>query len=178
VREMDEDKSELQKAEVEIDPLTGEIFYNGVKYINSQNLDFEGGHGSYKISENFLGMTKFNYCLFIATLLTLGAGLMSGLTAGYMSIDRLELELMLKNGSEQDKRNAKKVYPVIKNHHALLVTLVIANALCMEALPIYLDQIVPAAYAILISVIAVLFFGEVIPQAVCTGTYQISIGAK
>ena len=47
----------------------------------------------------------------------------------------------------------------------------------MEALPIYLDAIVPSAYAILISVIAVLFFGEVIPQAVWTGPQQIKIGA-
>jgi metal transporter CNNM len=48
----------------------------------------------------------------------------------------------------------------------------------MEALPIYLDSIVPSAYAILISVIAVLFFGEVIPQAICTGPQQIKIGAS
>ena len=47
----------------------------------------------------------------------------------------------------------------------------------MEALPIYLDAIVPSAYAILISVVAVLFFGEVIPQAICTGPQQIKIGA-
>lgn len=49
------------------------------------------------------------------------------------------------------------------------------NALAMEALPIYLDAIVPSAYAILISVVAVLIFGEVIPQAVCTGPKQLVI---
>jgi metal transporter CNNM len=51
----------------------------------------------------------------------------------------------------------------------LLVTLLLSNAFAMEALPIYLDAIVPSFWAIIISVTAVLFFGEVIPQAVCTG---------
>lgn len=103
---------------------------------------------------------------------------MSGLTAGYLSIDKLELELKLANGTESEKRDAAKVFPIVNDHHCLLVTLVIANALFAEALPLYLDEIVPAAYAILISVMAVLFFGEVIPQAVCTGTHQLRIGAK
>jgi metal transporter CNNM len=33
----------------------------------------------------------------------------------------------------------------------------------MEALPIFLDELVPSVWAIIISVTAVLFFGEVIP---------------
>lgn len=102
---------------------------------------------------------------------------MSGLTVGYLSIDQLELELKLHNGTETEKKQALAVMPVLEDHHYLLVTLLLANALCMEALPIFLDSIVPSAYAILISVIAVLFFGEVIPQAICTGPQQIKIGA-
>lgn len=102
---------------------------------------------------------------------------MSGLTVGYLSIDRLELEMRLTNGTPKEKQQAEAVLPVLEDHHYLLVTLLLANALCMEALPIYLDEIVPSAYAILLSVIAVLFFGEVIPQAICTGPNQIAIGA-
>lgn len=45
----------------------------------------------------------------------------------------------------------------------------------MEALPIFLDKIVPAALAIFISTLAVLIVGEVIPQAYCTGPNQIPI---
>jgi len=47
----------------------------------------------------------------------------------------------------------------------------------MEALPIFLDAVVPAAWAIAISVTAVLFFGEIIPQAVCTGPQQLKIAS-
>lgn len=49
------------------------------------------------------------------------------------------------------------------------------NATAMEALPIFLDAIVPSAYAILISVVLVLIFGEVLPQAICTGKQQLTI---
>jgi metal transporter CNNM len=45
----------------------------------------------------------------------------------------------------------------------------------MEALPIFLDKVVPAYAAVMISTIAVLIFGEVIPQAYCTGSHQIPI---
>ena len=48
----------------------------------------------------------------------------------------------------------------------------------MEALPIFLDAIVPSFWAIIISVTAVLFVGEVIPQAVCTGPSQLFIAEK
>jgi hypothetical protein len=123
------------------------------------------------------GSYDFWFCLIVAVLLTLGAGAMSGLTVGYLSIDQLELEMKLQNGTEEEKKYALAVLPVLEDHHYLLVTLLFANALCMEALPIYLDSIVPSAYAILISVLAVLFFGEVIPQAICTGPQQIRIGA-
>ena len=48
----------------------------------------------------------------------------------------------------------------MKNAHYLLVTLLLCNAAAMEALPIVLDKLVHEVVAILISVTAVLFFGE------------------
>lgn len=66
----------------------------------------------------------------------------------------------------------------MKKHHYLLVTLLLANATAMEALPIFLDALVPSFYAVLISVSAVLFFGEIIPQAICIGPQQLVIAEK
>jgi len=43
------------------------------------------------------------------------------------------------------------------------------NATALEALPIYLDKLVPSFWAVFISVTIVLFFGEIIPMAICTG---------
>ena len=48
----------------------------------------------------------------------------------------------------------------MKRHHLLLVTLLVANAAAMEALPLFVDRIVGTVGAILISVTAVLLFGE------------------
>jgi len=113
-----------------------------------------------------------------ALLLTLFGGLMSGLTVGYLSIDSLVLELKLKNGTETEKKNALVLLSVLENQHHLLVTLLVANSAAMEALPIFLNMLVPELVAVVISVTAVLIFGEVIPQAVCTGPNQITIAAK
>ena len=105
----------------------------------------------------------------LAFFLVCFAGMMSGLTVGYCGIDYLDLELKLERGTPQEQAAARRVIPILKQHHYLLVTLLIANACAMEALPICLDKIVPSYLAIIISVTAVLFFGEVIPQAICTG---------
>ena len=64
---------------------------------------------------------------------------------------------------------------ILSDHHWLLVTLLFCNACALEALPIFLDRIVPSAYAVLISVVAVLIVGEVIPQAICIGPRQLQI---
>ncbi|XP_048127731.1 DUF21 domain-containing protein At5g52790-like isoform X2 [Rhodamnia argentea] len=47
----------------------------------------------------------------------------------------------------------------------------------MEALPIFLDSILPSWVAILMSVTLVLAFAEIIPQAVCS-RYGLSLGAR
>jgi metal transporter CNNM len=93
---------------------------------------------------------------------------MSGLTVGLASIDRLALEIEAK-GSELSKRHAEKIFSVIDQNHWMLVTLLLCNALAMEALPLFLDKVVSPLLVIIISVTAVLIFGEIIPQALCTG---------
>ena len=48
----------------------------------------------------------------------------------------------------------------------------------MEALPICLNKLVPELLAVMLSVTAVLIFGEILPQAICTGPNQIAIASK
>ena len=102
---------------------------------------------------------------------------MSGLTVGYSSINLLELEITLKNGTPEKIANAKKILPIIEKKHLLLATLLLSNALAMESLPIFLDAIMPATLAIILSTTIVLIFGEVVPQAICLGENQIKIAA-
>ncbi|GMY07320.1 DUF21 domain-containing protein At5g52790 [Fagus crenata] len=115
--------------------------------------------------------------LVICVVLVCFAGLMSGLTLGLMSLSLVDLEVLAKAGQPQDRKNAEKILPIVKNHHLLLCTLLISNSLAMEALPIFVDVLLPAWGAILISVTLILAFGEIIPQALCS-RYGLSIGAK
>lgn len=114
------------------------------------------------------------YCT-ICVGLVLMAGAMSGLTVGLLSISDLDLELRAENGSLKDQALARKLLPVIRNHHRLLVTLLLANSVCMESLPIFLDRMVPSWLAVVISTTLVLIFGEIVPQAVCTGRRQLQV---
>ncbi|KAJ9545873.1 hypothetical protein OSB04_025580 [Centaurea solstitialis] len=121
--------------------------------------------------------TMFWVYLASAVALVAFAGLMSGLTLGLMSLSLLDLEVLIKAGQPKDRKNAEKIMPIVKNHHLLLCTLLICNAIAMEALPIFLDSILLPWTAILISVTLVVVFGEIIPQAVCS-QYGLAIGAK
>ncbi|XP_023636506.1 DUF21 domain-containing protein At5g52790 isoform X2 [Capsella rubella] len=121
--------------------------------------------------------TMFWVYLLVCVVLVAFAGIMSGLTLGLMSLSLVELEVMVKAGEPHERKNAEKILPLVKNQHLLLCTLLIGNALAMEALPIFVDSLLPAWGAILISVTLILAFGEIIPQAVCS-RYGLSIGAK
>ncbi|CAI0453619.1 unnamed protein product [Linum tenue] len=120
--------------------------------------------------------SEFFIHILIIVMLVLFAGMMSGLTLGLMSLSLVDLEVLAKSGTPQDRKYAAKILPVVKNQHWLLCTLLICNAAAMEALPIFLDSLITAWGAILISVTLILLFGEIIPQAVCT-RYGLAIGA-
>ncbi|CAN1284703.1 DUF21 domain-containing protein At2g14520 [Linum perenne] len=70
----------------------------------------------------------------------------------------------------------ERILPVVRNQHLMLCTLLICNAAAMEALPIFLDKLVTALGAVLISVTLLLLFGEILPQAFCS-RYGLAIGS-
>ncbi|KAI6683793.1 hypothetical protein NL676_029706 [Syzygium grande] len=113
----------------------------------------------------------------ISCFLVLFAGIMSGLTLGLMSLGLVDLEILQRSGTIAEKKQAAAILPVVQKQHQLLVTLLLCNALAMEALPIYLDKLFNQYVAIVLSVTFVLAFGEVIPQAICT-RYGLAVGAN
>ena len=123
-------------------------------------------------------------------------GLMSGLTMGLLSLDIMSLEVLTRGGKPRQKKYAKRILHIVRRHHLLLVTLLLANAIAVEAMPIFLSKITNEIVAIVVSVTAVLLFGElveyckngfeclknylfvcyrIIPQALCT-RYGLAIG--
>ncbi|CAJ1962379.1 unnamed protein product [Sphenostylis stenocarpa] len=126
----------------------------------------------------------------ISCFLVIFAGIMSGLTLGLMSLGLVDLEILQRSGSPSEKKQADFVclrarvcayaaiiLPVVQKQHQLLVTLLLCNAAAMEALPIYLDKLFNQFVAIILSVTFVLFFGEVIPQSICS-RYGLAVGAN
>lgn len=103
------------------------------------------------------------------------AGLASGLTQGLLSLDHLELEILKRSGTDVQKKQATVLLPIIEHHHWLLVTLMLWNAAAMETLPIFLDELVPTAVAIILSVTLILMVGEILPASIMTGPHQLYI---
>lgn len=114
--------------------------------------------------------------IFLYIFLMLMSGVFSGLVLGLVSLDLTILKVLKDAGTPKIKKYATKISPLVERHHLLLVTLLLANAIAMEALPLCLDRVSDPVTAILVSVTTVLFFGEVIPQAVCS-RYGLTIGA-
>ncbi|KAG9396128.1 protein of unknown function DUF21 [Carpediemonas membranifera] len=118
----------------------------------------------------------FWICCAVSVFLVSFGGLMSGLTLALLSFDTMSLQVMIDGGTRRQSKQAKKILLVVKRHHMLLVTLLLCNAAAMEALPLFLDRISSPVVAILLSVTAVLLFGEIIPQAACS-RYGLLIGS-
>ena len=106
------------------------------------------------------------------------AALMAGLTMGLLSLDPLDLLIKIRTSDPATSAQAQAVLPIVTNHHRLLVTLLLINAGANEALPLFLDELVPSYMAIILSVTLVLFCGEIIPSAIFTGPNQLRIAAK
>ncbi|GJX28706.1 DUF21 domain-containing protein-like protein [Tanacetum coccineum] len=122
----------------------------------------------------YLPCCSLNFFFYIAVIVMVVAfaGMMSGLTLGLMSMSLVDLEVLAASGKPIDP----KIISVVKRHHLVLCTLLISNATAMEALPIFLNKLVPESGAIIISVTLILLFGEIIPQSICT-RYGLAIGA-
>mmetsp|Transcript_26968 Transcript_26968/g.88177 ORF Transcript_26968/g.88177 Transcript_26968/m.88177 type:complete len:463 (-) Transcript_26968:106-1494(-) len=113
----------------------------------------------------------------ICAFLVLFAAIMSGLTISLMSLDPMNLSIIMESGTSSEKRYAAAIAPLIENRHLLLVTLLLGNAVAAEALPIYMDMICDTHLAIILSVTLVLGCSEIIPQALFT-KYKLMLGAK
>lgn len=102
---------------------------------------------------------------------------MSGLTLGLLSLDRLDLEVLMRSGTTKEQVLARRLLPIVAHPHWVLCTLVIVNTLAGMALPLCLDRLLNAIGALLLSTTAIVVFGEIVPQAVCS-RFGMSIGGR
>ena len=93
------------------------------------------------------------------------------------SISMLDLGVLEVQGSDAERAQAAKLRPLIEQPRRLLVTLLLVYVGASEALPVFLDKLMPDWLAIAASAAAVLTLGEVLPQALCMSPDKLALAA-
>ncbi|KAF8966793.1 hypothetical protein BDZ97DRAFT_1806478 [Flammula alnicola] len=101
---------------------------------------------------------KFIVFAILIPVLVLMSGLFAGLTLGYMSLDETQLNVLSISGTPY-------------NGHLLLVTLLLANMIVNESLPVIADP------SVVVSTVLIVIFAEIIPQSLFT-RHGLYLGAK
>ena len=112
----------------------------------------------------------------IVVLLLLSATF-SGLTLGLMSLDLSGLEIVMATEDASLARAARAIYPVRKNGNLLLCTLLLGNVAVNSLLSILMADITSGLVGFLVSTFAIVIFGEIIPQAICS-RFPLQVGEK
>ncbi len=98
----------------------------------------------------------------IVTILIFFSALFSGLTIGFLGLNKTELERKVKIG----EKKAARILTVRKNGNFLLVTLLLGNVLVNSILSVFLGNLFSGLVAVLVSTALIVVFGEILPQAV------------
>lgn len=114
--------------------------------------------------------------IIIALCLTFSA-LFSGLNLGLMSLDRTDLKILCNTGTDEEKRYAQAIQPVRDHGNYLLCSILLGNVLVNSTFTILLDSLTSGLIAIIFSTIAIVIFGEITPQAICS-RHGLAVGAK
>ncbi len=109
----------------------------------------------------------------IIIILVILSAIFSGLTLGFFSLNKDDLERKSELGDNQ----AKKIYKIRKNGNLLLCTLLIGNTAVNSTLSIFLGGIVSGIFAGLMATSLIVIFGEIAPQAIFS-RYALRFGSK
>lgn len=120
-------------------------------------------------------MFSFGVSIIVVVVTTCVAGMMSGLTLALFSLEENYLRVMASSGTPSQQKYAERLISIVEQPHWLLVTLLLCNAGAVELMPLALDALVSPIIAVALSVILVLVFGEIIPQAVFV-RYALTVG--
>ncbi|KAK0704150.1 hypothetical protein B0T21DRAFT_320922 [Apiosordaria backusii] len=135
------------------------------------------GHGGGGNDEPEAGGASLGMLYLASAILVLSGGAFAGLTIALMGQDSIYLQVMAGDASEPQQKNAKRVYHLLeKGKHWVLVTLLLANVIVNETLPVVLDRCLGGGIAAVIgATVLIVIFGEVVPQSVCV-RYGLQIG--
>ena len=153
--------------------------------VDSFGQQYSMAGGEYDMTRHLLETAKdhdawaYTYDLLGAFICISFVALISGLFMGLMTLDPLDLHIIIRVGqTEEEVVQATELLPIVEQHHRVLVTLLLLNGIAYEALPLFLDNLVPRVWAVVLSVTFVLLFGEIVPCALFVGPAQLELASK
>jgi len=139
---------------------------------NARKLEEDNGGANDEAYIFAVNITGVLVCLLYVAII-------AGLFLGYLTLDAFELRILQRGSLDENERMyAGSIIPVVEDRHRVLVTLLVLNSLGYEALPLFLDNLVPSWVAVILSVTLVLLFGEIIPSGIFMGPRQLYLGHK
>lgn len=174
---------------IELPPGTsGKYFYVCAKYEASNETTSEQLARSvepfiHQGSDPWMRMTSHEpmlplWCsLVIIGVCLMFSALFSGLNLGLMSLDRTDLKILCNTGTDEEKRYARAIQPVRDHGNYLLCSILLGNVLVNSTFTILLDSLTSGVVAVICSTIAIVIFGEITPQAICS-RHGLAVGAK
>lgn len=94
-----------------------------------------------------------------------------------MSLDRTELKILCNTGNESERQHARTIQPVRDHGNYLLCSILLGNVLVNSIFTILLDSLTSGFIAVIFSTLAIVMFGEISPQAVCS-RHGLAVGAR
>ncbi|KAJ7726386.1 hypothetical protein B0H16DRAFT_1677398 [Mycena metata] len=150
-----------------------------LRLAHSNVATVEGGTTLSKRDDKFdpHNTTSIVFAVLIPVLVLL-SGLFAGLTLGYMSLDETQLNVLSISGTPKQREYANKIKPIRTNGHLLLVTLLLANMITNETLPIVAAPVLGGGVqSVVVSTVLIVIFSEIIPQSLFT-RHGLYLGAK
>lgn len=87
------------------------------------------------------------------------------------------MEVLKHSGTEHQRWMVSRIQPLISHPHFLMVTLLLGNTAASVSLPIFVDRMLNPFLSIIISVTAILAFGEIAPQVRPRAALRRGLGA-
>lgn len=125
----------------------------------------------------------FAIVISVAVVLAILSGIFSGMTLGLMSLDVVQLRVLMECAArspddpiaKRDANRARRIYRLRKDGNLLLVTLVISNVAVNSGFSIITSDLTSGLVGFLLSTVIITFVGEIVPQACCS-RYGLATG--